>query len=136
MLDAMEDLRPLTAEETKEWKTCRDEVAEVDIRIEMEWRQHSRQLWLSTGDANTHFFHQMANRQCRLNGIRRLRIGGQVINVQAIVSQAFADHFRAFYRWGLANRRRWLAIGASALAPCQQQQLILPLSMQQHQQMK
>ena len=37
-LDAMEDLRPLTVEETRERKTCRDEVAEADLRIEMHWR--------------------------------------------------------------------------------------------------
>ena len=35
-LDAMEDLRPLTREETRERKTCREEVAEADLRIEMD----------------------------------------------------------------------------------------------------
>ena len=34
--DAMEDLRSLTTKETKERKTCRDEVAEVDLRIAMD----------------------------------------------------------------------------------------------------
>ena len=49
----MEDLRPLTTEETREWKTCRDEVVVVDLRIEIDWRQRSRQLWLSARDANS-----------------------------------------------------------------------------------
>ena len=73
-LDAMEDLRSLMAEKTRERKTCWDEVAEVNLRIDMDWRQRSWQLWLLAGDANTRFFHQLANRRRRLNGVRRLRI--------------------------------------------------------------
>ena len=41
VLDATEDVRPLMAEEIRERKTRRDEVAEADIRIEMDWRQRS-----------------------------------------------------------------------------------------------
>ena len=50
-LDAMEDLRPLTTEETKERKTCREEVVEADLRIEMDWHQQSHQIWLAAGDS-------------------------------------------------------------------------------------
>ena len=35
-LDAMEDVRPLTVEETRERKTLRDEVAEADLIIEID----------------------------------------------------------------------------------------------------
>ena len=69
VLDAMEDVRPLTAKEIREQKTRRDEVAEADIRIEMDWRQRSGQLWLAAGDANTRFFHQMANGRRHHNNI-------------------------------------------------------------------
>ena len=80
---------------------------------------------MSAGDANTRFFHQMANSQHRLNGIRRLRIGDRVLSDQAAIGQGFAEHFRDFYRRGPTNRWRWMATGASVLDPCQQQQLIL-----------
>ena len=43
-LDAVEDSRPLTLDEVKERKAYRVKVAEVDLRIEMDWRQRSRQL--------------------------------------------------------------------------------------------
>ena len=43
-LDAMEDLRPLMSKETRERKTCLDEVAKVDLKIEMECHQRSQQL--------------------------------------------------------------------------------------------
>ena len=127
-LDAMEDLRPLTTKETRERKTCREEVAEVDLRIEMDWRQRSRQIWLAAGDGNTRFFHQVANRRRRLNDIQRLQIGDRVVNDQTTIGQAFVEHFRRFYRRGPANRWLWLATGASILDLSQQQQLISPFS--------
>ena len=36
-LDVVEDSRPLTADEEKERKACQNNVAEVDLRIEMDW---------------------------------------------------------------------------------------------------
>ena len=127
-LDALEEQRPLTTEESMERKISRVEVAEADLRIEMDWRQRFQELWLSAGDANMRFFHQMANERRRLNGIRRLRIGDRVLSDQATIGQAFAKHFRDFYRRGLTNQWQWLATGAFVLDPSQQQQLILPFS--------
>ena len=69
-LDSVEDTRPLEPDEMKERKACRDEVAKVDLHIEMDWRQRSHQLWLTAGDANTRFFHQVANGRRRANNIR------------------------------------------------------------------
>ena len=51
-----------------------------------------------------------------------------MLSDQATVGQAFAEHFRDFYRRGPTNRWRWLATRASVLDPSQQQQLILPFS--------
>ena len=61
VLDVVEDSRPLMANEKRERKACQHKVAEVDLRMEIDWRQLSRLLWLSAGDANTRFFHQIAN---------------------------------------------------------------------------
>ena len=124
----MEELRPLTIEESMERKTCREEVAEADLRIEMDWRQRSRELSMSTGDANTRFFHYMANGRRRHNDIRLLRIGDRVLSDQAAVGQVFAEHFRDFYRRGPTNQWQWMATGTSVLDLCQQQQLNLPFS--------
>ena len=40
-LDVMEDSRPLTAFEACERKKRREVVAELDLRVEMDWRQRS-----------------------------------------------------------------------------------------------
>ena len=54
--------------------------AKNDRKLEMDWRQQTRQLWLQEGDAQTKFFHLVAN------GTRR------------------EDHFlRARCRWGMKS---------------------------------
>ena len=70
----------------------------------------------------------LPNGRHRLNSIRRLRIGDRVLSDQAAVGQAFAEHFRDFYRRGPTNWWRWLATEASVLDLSQQQQLFLPFS--------
>ena len=110
-LDVIEDSWPLKAFETCERKKCREDVVEADLRFEMDWRQRSRQLWLAAGDANTKFFHQAANARRRTNRIGRLRLGDSVINGQAVVGQALADHFRSFFRRGPPNSWRWTCMG-------------------------
>ena len=60
-LDDIEDSWPLLLEEAKERKACRDAVSEMDLRMELDWRQRSRQRLLAVGDANTRFFHQVTN---------------------------------------------------------------------------
>ena len=124
----IEDSRPLLLEEAKERKAFRDAVAEMDLRIELDWRQRSRQRWLAARDANTHFFHQVANGRRRENSIRRLQIGDWVVTDQAAIGQALSDHFREFYHRGPPSRWRWLATGADALSVAQQQELITPFS--------
>ena len=49
------------AVEASERKKSHKYVAEVDLRVEMDWRQRSRHLWLVAGDANKKFFRQAAN---------------------------------------------------------------------------
>ena len=128
LLDEAEDLRPLSADENRERKMSQRKVAEVDYRIEMDWRQRSRLLWLAAGDANTRFFHQSLNGRRRQNCIRRLQIGGRILSGHSTIGQAIADHFREFYRRGPANQWRWRATGASILLPAQQQDLIASFS--------
>ena len=119
-LDEIEDNRSLTIDESHERKNCREEVAAADLRVEMDWRQRSRQLWLAAGDANTRYFHQVANGRRRANRIERLQLGDRVITGQTAVGQALADHFRCLFRRGPPNSWRWTGAWASQLSPDEQ----------------
>ena len=105
-LDKIEDNRSLTINESHERKNCREAAAAADLRVEMDWQQRSRQLWLAAGDANIRYFHQAANERRRANRIEHLRMGDRVITGQTAVEQALADHFRGFFRRGPPNSWR------------------------------
>ena len=117
-LDKIEDNWSLTTNESYERKSCQEAVA--DLKVEMDWQQLSRQLWLAAGDANTRFFHQAANGRRRANRIECLRMGDRVITGQATIGQALADHFRGFFRRGPPNSWRWTGARASCLSPDEQ----------------
>ena len=124
----IEDARSLTPDELKERKAYRDEVAKVDLHIEMDWCQRSRQLWLTAGDANTRFFHQVANGRRRVSNMHQLQISDQTYSKQSVISQALSDHFRNFYCCGPPCRWRWRATRAATLPLTQQQHLTVPFS--------
>ena len=130
-LDEMEDSGPLWLSEAQERRSCQDEVAEMDLRCEMDWRQRSRQMWLAAGDASTRFFHQFANGRRRQNQIKCLRVGDRNFRDQASVGQAHVAHFRDFYRQGPRNRWQWTLTIASTLPLLLQQQLIRPFSLEE-----
>ena len=131
MMDALEDTRSLTLGELQARRSARDEVAELDLRQEMDWRQRSRQLWLAAGDANTRYFHQVANGRRRQNHIRLIRIGDRVYKDHASICQALADHFRTFYRRGPPNQWNWSPTTISTISPTQQEQLSRPFSLEE-----
>ena len=122
----MEDNNALGQGELQERRLCRDEVAELDNRLEKDWRQRSRQLWLAAGDANKRFFHQVANGRRRQNHIRLLRIGDRIHSDQTSVGQTLVDHFREFYRQGLPNQWKWAPTTVPTVNLAQQQHLICP----------
>ena len=130
-MDALEDTRSLGPGELQARRSAQDDVAELDLCLEMDWRQQSRQLWLAAGDANTHFFHQVANGRKRQNHILRIRIGDRVYRDQASIGQALADHFRAFYCQGPPNQWNWTPTTISTISLTQQQHLSRPFSLKE-----
>ena len=97
-LDDKEDNRGVLAEEVQDRKKWRLIVAEEDRKEEMDWRQRSRQLWLEEGDANTRFFHLVANGKRRMKNIVSIKVGSQQHNGMQAVGRAMADHFQAMTR--------------------------------------
>ena len=130
-LDDVEDSRGLTAAEVQQRRKWRFVVANKDKKEEMDWRQGSRQLWLKEGDANTYFFHLVANGRRHTNQILRLSVGSQQHNGPQAMGRALADHFWAMTRRGDPSRWRWAGRGASQLTTDQRALLVHPFMMEE-----
>ena len=67
-LDVREETHPLTAEEKFEQVNLHTDIEKLTLLEKISWKQKSRVLHLREGDANTKFFHRMANSNRRNNG--------------------------------------------------------------------
>ena len=76
VLDAKEETHRLTLEEKLVQVNLRSNIEKLTLLEEISWRQKSRVLHLKEGDANTRFFHRMANSNRKNNGIESLMVNG------------------------------------------------------------
>ena len=60
-LDAKEETHSLSDEEKLDQTNLRSDIKKLTLMEETSWRQKPRVLHLKEGDANTRFFHRMAN---------------------------------------------------------------------------
>ncbi|KAK1298032.1 hypothetical protein QJS10_CPB14g01222 [Acorus calamus] len=65
---------------------------------EAEWRERSRETWLKEGDNITKFFHKVANMRRRINHIRAMQSGDQVLEAQEDIEQLLVSHFTSAYK--------------------------------------
>ena len=66
-LDAKEETHSLSVEEKLEQTNLHIDIEKLTLMEESSWRQKSRVLHLKEGDANTRFFHRMANSNRKKN---------------------------------------------------------------------
>ena len=72
-------------------------VEEKFRKMEIDWKQRSRKLWLQEGDAYMRFFHILANRRRKSDQIVRLKVENQEYASTEAMGCALADHF--FYHF-------------------------------------
>ena len=71
---------------------------------EISWRQKSRVLHLKEGDANTKFFHRVANSNRKNNGIESLMVNGTLSSDQGIIADYITHFFMNLYSEQQADR--------------------------------
>ena len=75
-MDAKKETHRLTVEEKLEQTNFRTNIEKLTLMEEISWGQKSRVLHFKEGDANTRFFHRMANSNRKNNGIESLMVNG------------------------------------------------------------
>ena len=96
-LDAKEETHRLSAEEKLEQTNLRTNIEKLTLMEEISWRQKSRVLHLKEGDANTRFFHRMANSNRKNNGIESLMVNGILSSDQGIIADYITHFFMNLY---------------------------------------
>ena len=96
-LDVREETQPLTAEEKLEQVNLRTKIEKLTLLEEISWRQKSRVLHLREGDANTKFFHRMANSNRRNNDIESLMVNGILSSDQGMITYCITQFFMNLY---------------------------------------
>ena len=114
-LDVREETQPLTVEEKLEQTNLRTDIEKLTLLEEVSWRQKSRVLHLRDGDANTKFFHRMANSHRRNNGIESLMVDGILSSNQGMIADCITQFFMKLYsmRSKLLDRyqKSWYFLG-------------------------
>ena len=97
VLEAKEETLRLTAEEKLDQSNLRTDIEKLTLMEEISWRQKSRVLHLKEGDANTKFFHRMANSNRKNNGIESLMVNGTLSSDQGIIADYITHFFMNLY---------------------------------------
>ena len=92
-----EETHPLTIEEKLEKVNLRTHIEKLTLLEEISWRQKSRVLHLKEGDANTKFFHRMANSNRRNSSIESLMVNGSLSSDQGEIVECFTQFFKELY---------------------------------------
>jgi hypothetical protein len=93
-LDSRSDFEGLSAEEWLWWYALEDSLLEIYRGEEVFWRQRSCQNWLLRGDANTAYFHAIANGRRRKCSIPYLWDRNNLLEDAREIS----DHVYSFYK--------------------------------------
>lgn len=75
-----------------------DKIIELSHREEVMWQQRSRIMWLTAGDKNTKFFHQLASQRKWRNKISKLkRVASQVIEDEQEMGSMASAFYKSLY---------------------------------------
>lgn len=95
---SISESRALSNEESQCNSQVRLELSSMLRQEELFWKQRSRITWLKEGDANTKYFHLIANGRRNKNFIPRICHNGSWVEGNSNLGRIFSDHFGNFLR--------------------------------------
>lgn len=112
-LDKAQEDRILTNEEKGLRKTLKQRILGLAAIEKSRARQKSRMTWLRNGDANTKFFHLMANNRKKKNHIATLLTDQGAAHTHQEKEQIIHDHFQRHLgsHMPISNRLNFSALG-------------------------
>lgn len=81
-ISSLEDVPELTAGEQADRQRLQEIVAAEDLKTEVDWRQHLRQLWLKEGNSNTKYFHMYTSEKRRrrlIDNLNEVKVTGRQV---------------------------------------------------------
>ncbi|KAL8513843.1 hypothetical protein ACS0TY_013093 [Phlomoides rotata] len=83
-----------------------DDLAKDLQTLDSQLFQKARIKWIVEGDANTRFFHNIINRNYKMNEITGLSDGASWVDSLQGVKKLVFNHFRSYFSWSSSYRAR------------------------------
>jgi mannosylglycoprotein endo-beta-mannosidase len=93
-LDVQADSSGLDEDEWAQRYYLEDQLLQIVSKEEEYWRQRARVKWALQGDANTAYFHAVANGRRRKRTISTLNLGNEITNDPRKIQTAIYDFYR------------------------------------------
>lgn len=84
--------------------SCRKQILKLYKLEEIKWRQRARCRWIKEGDANTAFFHKIANQRRRVNMINSIVDDNGLVQEEQKTHYCFHNHFKKFFEQAQKGR--------------------------------
>jgi mannosylglycoprotein endo-beta-mannosidase len=97
-LKALAEVRPLSKQETELKNQSNTEIASLLCEEELKWYQQSKSQFILQGDANTRYFHSVANGRHRKKHIHTLHQDEGIIEGQEYLKSYIMNYYKNLFR--------------------------------------
>ena len=96
-IDTESDQHDIPATKWEERHKLELELMEIYQQEELFWRKRGGEKWLLEGDANTGFFHKLANGRKRICTIKQLEDGENLISETEQLKKFITDYYKSLF---------------------------------------
>ncbi len=115
-IDMVDESKPLTEEEIAERSKLQVEKTTQQKRVDLLWRQKSRQKWNMMGGINTSYYHRISKFKATRNRVSEIRHGNNTFSGPDAIKRAAVEHYEQFFKLERRARPGLPNLGFSRLA--------------------